>query len=145
MDLNERKEADIRIDKSDNINYMIELNNKTHPENITNISNINQSYGSIKTTGYSSESGELISKYIIDNLKYNQKNKNNKDTFKENLLNNINLNYNIKKEKCKNQKNLIHKKNLRLSKLKNINLNVLPKIQILMHQKYLLIIILILI
>jgi hypothetical protein len=54
MDLNERKETKISIDRSNNIKYMIELNNKIYPENITNISNINQSYGSIKTTEYSS-------------------------------------------------------------------------------------------
>ena len=32
------------------------------------------------------------------------------ESFKENLFNNININNNVKKEKCKNQKNLIHKK-----------------------------------
>ena len=31
MDLNERKEAKIRIDRTNNINYMIELNNKIYP------------------------------------------------------------------------------------------------------------------
>ena len=117
MDLNERKEAKIRIDRANNINYMIELNNKIYPENITNISNINQSYGSIKTTEYSSESGELISKYIIDNLKNNQKNKNNIDAFKDNLFNSININNNVKKEKCKNQKNLIHNKKHKAPKI----------------------------
>ena len=117
MDLNERKETKISIDRSNNIKYMIELNNKIYPENITNISNINQSYGSIKTTEYSSESGELISKYIIDNLKNNQKNKNNIDEFKKNLLNNININNDVKKEKCKNQKNLNHKKKLKAPKI----------------------------
>jgi len=133
MDLNERKEEEISIDKSDNKNYMIELSNNIYPENITNISNINQSYGSIKTKGYSSESGELISKYIIDNLKNDQKNKNNIDGFKENIFNNI-----IKKEKCKNQKNLIHKKKPKALKIeeykseyptKNTNINA-PKIPI---------------
>ena len=130
MDLNERKEAEISIDRANNINYMTELSNNIYPENITNISNINQSYGSIKTTGYSSESGELISKYIIDNLKNNQKNKNNIDIFKENLLNNININNNVKKEK--------YKKKLKTLKIeeyksecptKNTNINA-PKIPI---------------
>ena len=138
MDLNERKETEISIDKSDNKNDMIELSNNIYPENITNISNINQSYGSIKTTEYSFESGELISKYIIDNLKNNQKNKNNIDEFKKNLLNNININNDVKKEKCKNQKNLIHKKKLKALKIeeykseyltKNANINS-PKIPI---------------
>ena len=74
MDLEFKKETEINIDKINNKNYYLEINSKIYHKNIINNINKNQSNGSIKTTEYSSESGEIVSKYIIDNLKNNIKN-----------------------------------------------------------------------
>lgn len=111
MDLNEKKERQINIDKANNKNYCLEINSKIYQKNIINNINKNQSNGSIKTTEYSSESGEVVSKYIIDNHKNNIKINNNKEMFKENINNNIQFNNNIQKEICKKPKRLYNKKN----------------------------------
>ena len=117
MDLNEKKRTEIYIDKINTKNDLIEINNKMHQINIINNININQSNGSIKTTEYSSESGELISKYISDNLKNNLKINNNQKLFKENKNNNIQFNNNIQKEICKISKGLYNKNNNKAPKL----------------------------
>ena len=117
MDLNEKKQTEINIDKANNKNSFLEINSKIYQKNIINNINKNQSNGSIKTTEYSSESGEVVSKYIGDNLKNNIKINNNKEMFKENINNNIQLNNNIKKEISKKPKGFYNKKSNKAPKL----------------------------
>lgn len=143
MDLNEKKERELNLNKSNHKSYLIELNNNICQNNITYSSNKDQSNASIKTTEYSSESGDFISKYIIDNIKKHKKNKLNKDSFKENINNNIpfnnTFNNNKLKEKSKNQKDLNTKKGNKAPKcveykseyLSKVNSNInAPKIPI---------------
>ena len=99
MDLNENFCREIRTGKLNNENNILDLNNKLYIKNRIDDNNKNQSIGSIKTTEYSSESSELISKYIIDKCKkHHNHNKKNKDGFKENINKNIQINDNILKE-----------------------------------------------
>ena len=117
MDLNEKKEKEINIDKANNKNYCLEIKSKIYQKNIKNNINKNQSNGSIKTTEYSSESGEVVSKYISDNLNNNIKINNNKEMFKENINNNIRFNNSIQKEISKKPKLLYNKKNNKAPKI----------------------------
>ena len=139
MDLKFKKETEINIDKVNNKNYYLEINSKIYQKNTINNINKNQSNGSIKTTEYSSESGEMVSKYIIDNLKNNIKINNHKEMLKENINNNIQFNNNIKKDICKKSKGFCDKKNNKAPKLveykseyltkENSNINA-PKIPV---------------
>ena len=98
MDLNEKLTNELNLDKSKN-EYLIEKKNKIGKENNKNSINLNQSNGSIRTTEYSSESGEVISKYISDSYKINNNNqKTNNDIFKNNINKNIIICDTTKKE-----------------------------------------------
>ena len=69
MDLNENLNINIQYNKPKNDNYILKANKEINQKLIINNDNKNQSNESLKTTEYSSESGEPISKYIINNCK----------------------------------------------------------------------------
>ena len=129
MELNEKQRPEIHPEQTMNKDYILEMNNKENQLNtIINNNNLNQSIGSIKTTEYSSESGELISKYKTCNYKnsqnfYNPK----KDNYKDNINENININ-NLKEENNKNKKNKNNnKKNKKAPKFEEYKCEYLSK------------------
>ena len=127
MNLNEKLRIDINLEKSNNDNNILELNNKISIKNRINDNNINQSNGSIKTTEYSSKSSEFISKYIISKYKNNHHYKNNKDKFKDNINKNIQINNNTKGENIKNKKTKHTKKHSKAPKFVGYNNDFLDK------------------
>jgi len=129
MELNEKPSRKINPEQTENKNYIFEINNKENKLNtINNNNNLNQSIGSIKTKEYSSESGELISKYKAYNYKNSYNNYNpKKDNYQDNINENININ-NLKEEKNKNKKNkIIIKKNKKASKYEEYKSEYLSK------------------
>ena len=91
MDLNENLNINIQYNKPKNDNYILKANKESDKKIIINNDNKNQSNESLKTTEYSSESGEPISKHLINNytthIKYN--------SIKCNIKKDKNKNYNI--------------------------------------------------
>ena len=88
MDLKENIIIKVPIDKPRN-EYILEKKNIIEKENLMNYINLNKSIGSTRTTEYSSESGEVISKYKIGNNKLNI---NKQNTISDNNKNSINKN-----------------------------------------------------
>ena len=119
MDLNKNIDLVVQSNKSKKENYIVEKNNEIRKENSTNNNNISQSNESVKTTEYSSESGEVISKYLIK-------------TFKNNI--NITNKENIKN--YTNQKNVISNDNQSDNKKNGINLNKNKNKKALKFQEY---------
>ena len=64
MDLNGKLSIEINFENSKNEDFLEKRKAENQENNINNM-NINQSNGSIRTTEYSSESGEVISKFLI--------------------------------------------------------------------------------
>ena len=111
MNLNENITIKTHIDKAKN-EFILEKKNEIEKENLMNCVNLNQSNGSIRTTEYSSESGEVRSKYKNENYKnYNNRqntiNDNNKNIINKNIIICDSIKNNKKKSKIdlKNQKN----------------------------------------
>lgn len=88
MALNENLNLNIQINKSKNNDSILKAYKEINKKIINNNDNKNQSNESLKTTEYSSESGELISKFLTNNCKTHIKNNN--------------IKYNIKKDKNRN-------------------------------------------
>ena len=127
MDLNEKLTNELNLDKSKN-EYLIEKKNKIGKENNKNSINLNQSNGSIRTTEYSSESGEVISKYISDSYKINNNNqKTNNDIFKNNINKNIIICDTTKKEVNINKNNINNNKSKKAPKFEEYKSEYLNK------------------
>lgn len=103
MDLKEKLNTDLQANES-KFEYSIFLKkSEIIQKSIINKSNINLSNESIKTTEYSSESGELISKYLTNNSK-NKSKMDKKDNLKYNKNKNIHFEMNIQQNNNKNSK-----------------------------------------
>ena len=112
MDINQNLNFNIQLNETKNDNSIFNINKEINKKIKINNENKNQSNESLKTTEYSSESGELISKYLINNyktpikdnsIKYNiKKDKNKKYNFYQDHQQDINKNEKlIKKNKIK--------------------------------------------
>lgn len=128
------------MDTKENFNYENIAHNQKNDKSINDINkkiiqknniysnNKNQSIGSLKNTEPSSESEDLISKYMVDsNLKncYISNKKN--DNFKNNINDKINLNDKNKQESNKNKKNINYKKNKKAPKIEEYKSEYLTK------------------
>ena len=112
MDLNKLLSSEKQLPKTKKEKYILEIKNEASKENIINNSNKSQSNESTKTTEYSSESSELISKYLFNKYKKFHNNCNPKDAQKNNIKKNTkNENntetYNKTNKKSKNKKKFI--------------------------------------
>ena len=125
MDLNGKLSIEINFENSKNEDFLEKRKAENQENNINNM-NINQSNGSIRTTEYSSESGEVISKFLINNnsntvykFKVNQTIKNNTENTKNNQ---DTTNKNKENESiCKGKRNIESKKNKKAPKFGEYN------------------------
>lgn len=144
MDLNKKIDSNLQLNKSKNENHIIEKNNEIDKENILNNYNISQSNESIKTTEYSSESGELITKYLNNTIK-NNKNMIKKENIKNNIHQKIVISNDNQLDNNKNEKNINNNKNKKAPKFleynsdylsyKNTNINA-PKIPFIFNYEF---------
>ena len=137
MDLNKLLSTERQLPKVEKDYYILEINNEEFKENDINNSNQSQSNESTKTTEYSSESGELISKYLYNKYKKLHNKNNQKYAEKNNIKENINNggnNETYSKSNKKSKTKKIYKKAPKLEEYKsecinknNTNINA-PKI-----------------
>ena len=91
MDLNKTFTNEMQISTTRKESYIIEINNEAIKENILNNNNKSQSNESLKTTEYSSESGDLISRYLVNKNKKFHNNNNTKDDQNNNITKKTNI------------------------------------------------------
>ena len=116
LNSNENRTIKIHIDKQKN-EFILEKKNEIEKENIMNSVNLNQSNGSIRTTEYSSESGEVRSKYKVENYKkYNNRQNIINDNNKNNINKNIIICDSIKNNSKKSKNDLKSKNNKKAPK-----------------------------
>ena len=121
MDLNENLNINIQYNKPKNDNYILKANKEINKKLIINNDNKNQSNESLKTTEYSSESGEAISKYIINNCKTFIKENGIKYIIKKDNNKRCNICRDNNQDINKNEKLLTNYKNKKAPKLVEYN------------------------
>ena len=121
MDLNENLNINIQYNKPKNDNYILKANKEINQKLIINNDNKNQSNESLKTTEYSSESGEPISKYIINNCKTHIKENSIKYIIKKDNNKRYNICQDNNQDINKNEKLIKNYKNKKAPKLVEYN------------------------
>lgn len=113
MDLNKTLTNEMQISTTRKESYIIEINNEAIKENILNNNNKSQSNESLKTTEYSSESSDLISRYLVNKNKKFHNNNNTKDDPNNNITKKTNIGNDVetyhKQEKISKNKKKIKK------------------------------------
>lgn len=121
MDLNENLNINIQYNKPKNDNYILKADKEINQKLIINNDNKNQSNESLKTTEYSSESGEPISKYIINNCKTHIKENSIKYIIKKDNNKRYNICQDNNQDINKNEKLIKNYKNKKAPKLVEYN------------------------
>ena len=121
MDLNKLLSTENQLPKTSEEKYILEIKNEAFKENIINNINKSQSNESTKTTEYSSESSEIISKYLYNKYKKLHKNYNPKDAQKNNIKHNTNNGNNTETYSKTNKKSKNKKKFIKAPKSEEYN------------------------
>ena len=137
MDLNENLNINIQFNEPQNNNHILKTNKESNKKIIFNKDNKNQSNESLKTTEYSSESGEPNSKLLINNCKTHLKDNSIKNNIKKDKNKNNNIFQDNRQDFNKNDNFIKYSKNKKAPKhveynsdylsYNNININA-PKI-----------------